>query len=881
MDKDEMSAGIEKLHLREGEPSARQKAQGKERRHSVVVRQDWMPADYEKYVDEKILNVEFTPDTFQRQAFYFLSRASSVFVSAHTSSGKTLVAEYAISLSQQHGTRTIYTSPIKALSNQKYYDFKMKYSDVGIVTGDVQVNPTARCLIMTTEILRNLVYRSSDLLIGTEFIVLDEVHYINDPDRGVVWEECIIMSPKHINFVLLSATIPNSLEFSEWVGRTKDRTVYVISTSRRAVPLEHVLYSDWDVYSIDNALHRSADAVPPASNFKARLVPFSRRARPAGRFQILDFATFVVRKKLAPAIFFCFSRRKCEEYADVLKTLGINTGEERGTIDEFITKAMQHLSAEDRQLPQIIDMRSMAMSGIAVHHGALLPFVKECVEILFSMNLIKILIATETFAMGINMPAKCCAFLSLSKMENGAYRYITSGEYTQMSGRAGRRGMDKVGTVIIADPRMPPLESIRKIIQGIPTSLCSQFRLSFGLILLSLRSNVRVEELMRRSYREHGTQRNYDRDMLRLVELEATPRHTCAKCGDLGEYMELVGRICDENWILAKKAGVLRPGAEVMLKDNSVASIDRVENDTVFLGGQEDEGGQGCLRLLKYPHCVRSESRAARADVREIFCVLRDGEPLWDYGTTNALDILQLKELERCYSRLSRRSFSECDAYREHYADAVRSRLTDERIGQIKAKYSVSSLIMIEEYEKRVSFLHRWGFLEDGRITLKGRAAAEIRTANEVLVTEMIFCNEFAESSSVELVALFSAMICEEDVEHEVREELCEGRHRLEHYHCLMGKDLEVLFVPGFGALNFSFANAVYDWCKGFSLVKIARLYEIPEGAFVRLILRLEECCKELIGVATMIGDKCLEEKFMEASASMKRDIIFQPSLYL
>ena len=416
-----------------------------------------------------------------------------------------------------HGTRTIYTSPIKALSNQKYYDFKQKYEDVGLVTEDVQVNPAAKCLIMTTEILRNLVYRNGYLLRNTEFIVFDEVHYINDPDRGVVWEECIIMVPRHIHFIVLSVTIPNCLEFSEWVGRTKDRTMYVISSNKRAVPLDHVIYCDWDVYAIDD------DKKKIPTNFKGDLVPFSKKTKPTGRFKILDLANFVVRKRQKLAILFCFFKKKCEEYAEILKTLNLNDAEDRRIVDEFLDRAIKHFSPENRTLSQVVNMSCMVLNGVAVHHGSLLPFVKECVELLFSMNLVKLLLVTETFAMGVNMPPKCCVFLSLTKIDYGAFRYISAGEYIQMSGRAGKRGMDSVGTVIIADPRITPLAIAKKIIQGIPFILTSQFKLNFSLILLFLRSNVEVEELMRRNYREHGNQRNYNRDMGRLLEIGDDP----------------------------------------------------------------------------------------------------------------------------------------------------------------------------------------------------------------------------------------------------------------------------------------------------------------------------------------------------------------------
>jgi antiviral helicase SKI2 len=197
----------------------------------------------------------FELDTFQKEAVYHLELGDSVFVAAHTSAGKTVVAEYAIALAEKHMTRARYTSPIKALSNQKFRDFKQTFSSnsVGILTGDVQINPEANCLIMTTEILRSMLYKGADLIRDVEFVIFDEVHYVNDAERGVVWEEVIIMLPDHINIILLSATVPNAQEFAEWVGRTKKKDIYVIYTSKRPVPLEHYLYAGRDVHKIVDA----------------------------------------------------------------------------------------------------------------------------------------------------------------------------------------------------------------------------------------------------------------------------------------------------------------------------------------------------------------------------------------------------------------------------------------------------------------------------------------------------------------------------------------------------------------------------------------------------------------------------------------------------
>ncbi|CAG2099937.1 unnamed protein product, partial [Medioppia subpectinata] len=707
---------------------------------------NWLPDDYSTTVDEDILNISFKPDIFQKQSFYFLQKHESVFVSAHTSSGKTLVAEYAIHLALKRGNRVIYTSPIKALSNQKFFDFKSRFENVGLITGDVQVNPEANCLIMTTEILRNMVYRNSDLLRTTEFVIFDEVHYINDCDRGVVWEESIIMLPKHICLVMLSATIPNSMEFSEWVGRTKERCIYVISTEKRAVPLEFVIYSDFEAYSIAGT---KLEAEP--TNFKNCLLPYSKKIKPGGRFRINDLGHFVTNRRLIPAIFFSFSKKLCEEYGRSLETLDLTNPMEKKKIDQFLVKAMCNLTDADRYLPQVCRMSEQVRKGIAVHHGSLLPFVKECIEILFSQNLVKILIATETFAMGVNMPAKCCVFLSLTKIDNSHYRYLETGEFIQMSGRAGRRGMDKVGTVIIADQRNPPLTTIKKVIDGHPLNLSSQFKLSFSLILMALRGNITVEDLMRSSFKEHEVQKGFSTDMIRLSSLETSQKLQCSNCED--------------------------------------------------------------------------EIRGIQGDYRSIV----------EYTINNEISF-------------------------------------------IKNKYSEKSLVQMEEYTARTKFLVEKGFVVDGTVTIKGRVAAEIRTVNDVFVTELVFGNFFEDLTFPETLALMSSMIYEEDTDgQDLNEEFISRFDEIKQAYTELQTDIDKLSIPCFQSLNFGMAQAVYDWANGIGLGPIVAKHSIQEGSFVRLILRLDECCREMVNVAILIGNADLERKFSESSSMIKRDIVFMP----
>ncbi|CAN0357197.1 unnamed protein product, partial [Ectocarpus sp. 12 AP-2014] len=207
-------------------------------------------SDFDALVPRPAHRFPFTLDGFQKQAVARLERAECVFVSAHTSAGKTVVAEYAVAMAQQHMTRAIYTSPIKALSNQKYRDFKTRFGDVGLITGDVSINPEASCLIMTTEILRSMLYRGADLIRDIEWVIFDEVHYVNDSERGVVWEEVIIMLPEHANMIFLSATTPNTVEFCDWIGRTKRKPVHVITTTYRPVPLEHHLLAGNELHPV-------------------------------------------------------------------------------------------------------------------------------------------------------------------------------------------------------------------------------------------------------------------------------------------------------------------------------------------------------------------------------------------------------------------------------------------------------------------------------------------------------------------------------------------------------------------------------------------------------------------------------------------------------
>ncbi|XP_016847296.2 superkiller complex protein 2 isoform X1 [Anolis carolinensis] len=522
--------------------------------------------DFYKRIPDPAFKWPFEPDVFQKQAILHLEKHDSVFVAAHTSAGKTVVAEYAIALSQKHMTRTVYTSPIKALSNQKFRDFKNTFGDVGLLTGDVQLHPDASCLIMTTEILRSMLYNGSDVLRDLEWVIFDEVHYINDSERGVVWEEVLIMLPDHVNIILLSATVPNTLEFADWIGRIKRKKIYVISTLKRPVPLEHYLYTG-NSQKTQNELFLLVDArgtfltkgyydaveakkeraSKHSQTFGAKQ-PMHAGAGPGQDKNIwLSLIDMLRKKDQLPVVAFTFSRNRCDENASMLTTVDLTTTTEKSEIHVFFQKCISRLKGTDRQLPQVLHMVDLLKRGIGVHHSGILPILKEVVEMLFSKGLVKILFATETFAMGVNMPARTVVFDSIRKHDGTNFRDLVPAEYIQMAGRAGRRGLDTTGMVIIlCKNQVPEMADLHRMMLGKPTQLQSQFRLTYTMILNLLRVEaLRVEDMMKRSFSEFHTRKDSKAHEYRIAQLSSILANmeipdTTGQLSDLEEYYRAV-----------------------------------------------------------------------------------------------------------------------------------------------------------------------------------------------------------------------------------------------------------------------------------------------------------------------------------------------------
>ncbi|KAI1042485.1 hypothetical protein LB505_004386 [Fusarium chuoi] len=477
---------------------------------------EYVPLSEHKAPEQPARTWNFKLDPFQSLSVASIEREESVLVSAHTSAGKTVVAEYAVAQCLKRNQRVIYTSPIKALSNQKYRDFEAIFGDVGLMTGDVTINPTASCLVMTTEILRSMLYRGSEIMREVAWVVFDEIHYMRDKIRGVVWEETIIMLPDKVRYVFLSATIPNAFQFAEWIAKIHHQACHVVYTDFRPTPLQNYFFpcggtgarlivdeksnfNEQNFNKVMQEVEEKKGADPNDPNARQKGKGKNKKTNKGGADSGSDISKIIrmtIKKKFNPVIVFNFSKRECENLAMNISSLSFNDDSEKAMVRKVFNSAIESLSEGDRELPQIINLLPLLERGIGVHHSGLLPILKETIEILFQESLIKVLFATETFSIGLNMPAKTVVFTQVNKWDGVKRRPLTSSEYIQMAGRAGRRGLDARGIVIMMiDDKLEP-DTAKEIVTGHQDRLNSAFYLGYNMILNLLRIEAISPEFM-------------------------------------------------------------------------------------------------------------------------------------------------------------------------------------------------------------------------------------------------------------------------------------------------------------------------------------------------------------------------------------------------
>ncbi|KAG2486102.1 hypothetical protein HYH03_015197 [Edaphochlamys debaryana] len=1049
-----------------------------------------------RYSGPRAKQYPFTLDPFQETSVACLERRESVLVSAHTSAGKTVVAEYAIAMAFRSQQRVIYTSPLKALSNQKFRELSEAFGgDVGLMTGDVSLNPNASCIVMTTEILRSMIYRGSELLREVAWVVFDEIHYMQDRERGVVWEETIIFLDHHTKMVFLSATLSNASQFAAWVAHLHRSPCHVVYTDYRPTPLQHYAYAlggkglwllldERGNFRADNfGQMREQIRVLQASSNKGgegeagdggggrdgggrggrggRGRRGGRGGRGGGRggrgdgqmkadmrAEVANILAVIKGQHWEPVIFFSFARRDCEQYANALlprkgdgkkgkgprkeggggegegkgaegeageegakdrdreadrdgegeaggeggsgpkeeegPNFDFNTPDEKAQVEEIYHNALQCLSEADRVLKPISRMLPLLRRGIGVHHSGLLPILKELIEILFQEGLLKVLFTTETFAMGLNMPARCVVFTAMRKWDGAENRFVSSGEYIQMSGRAGRRGMDDRGLAVMMLDETMEEDTCRGIMQGKPSPLISSFKLTYYTMLNMLRrlegsEAGTMEFVIRHSFQQFQQEANIPKLEQELKDIE-TEVAALGREGEeamsqylaLRQQIEAAGASLQE--LLTRPGHVLpflRAGRLVAVRSGGVewgtgvvVSCSRRPDAPPAQEGQEDDrdaylvdvllsldaaslepppaaaasttttangqpstandqptgprpaaspGAPGsvaevvpvtlsCLSQLhslriSVPPDLRPAESRRQVMVQVAELLKRHGEsglPRLDPVEDMDVKDPQLPELvsaiEALEAQLARNAVHKAAKDMVKFAPYLRRAALDVRAEAIRQEMRTSQLASFrDEAACRTQVLRRLGHIDDDNVvTLKGRAACEIDTADELLASELLLNGTFSGLDHAQLVALASCLVPVEKSSEQIRltAQMAQplaalqaaARHIAEvSRECKLELDPDE-YVEGFKP---ALMDVIYAWSKGASFEQVCEMTDIFEGTLVRATRRLDELLGQLANAAAAVGDVGLAEHIRAAAETIRRDIMFAASLYI
>jgi superfamily II RNA helicase len=828
----------------------------------IICKETYNDSNYSSYFE--LFPYELSD--FQKYAIQGIVEGNHVLVTAHTGSGKTLPAEFAIRHFVSNKKKVIYTSPIKALSNQKFYEFTMKYPEIsfGLMTGDIKTNPDADVLIMTTEILMNYLYSlgSSNSSINSTLqfqidiqnelgcVIFDEVHYINDKDRGHVWEQTILMLPQHIQMVLLSATIDNPSGFAEWIenrgytstdSESNKKTVYLASTEHRVVPLTHygffttteTPFKEIKDKEIQQQIRDSCNKLvllrDPLGKFndagyyeihKMRDLFDKHRFYMKRKFVLNKLMWFLKENEMLPCIVFVFSRKNVEVCAHEITTNLLEDDSKVPytvrTICEQIIRKFPNFK-EYLELPEYNDLVSLLEKGIGIHHSGMIPVLREIVELMISKRYIKVLFATESFAIGLDCPIKTAVFSSLTKFDGTGLRSLMPHEYTQMAGRAGRRGIDTVGHVVHCSNlfEMPGIQDYRQILCGKPQKLVSKFKISYSVVLNLLKNGKTA-----------GFHEFVDKSMMKK-ELENSISMTRNTVVDLHESYE-------------KKTGLLD-----LLRTPIEICKEYIETES-------------CITM--YSSKKRKEMERKMANYKDSYKWLLD-------------DVCKLKE----HDTLKKKMDSETSelTYLENY-----SKIHIDKVCRILLDDG-----FVIEREGGVYELTQWG-----------QVASCINEIHPLIATKMLeHWNWFADFSITQILSIFSLFTdvnVPEDfkrlytkentytyigelVNDYAKRELEGGLFTGIDYDNLCVYDL-IVEMPGWVACDTEVA------CKYFIQTVIMER-GISIGDFTKAILKISVITKEFIGVCELVGDLGVEllHKLKSVDSMILKYVATSQSLYV
>ncbi len=732
----------------------------------------------------------FELDDFQKEACKCIENKESVVVCAPTGAGKTVIAEFAIQCALKNDERIFYTTPLKALSNQKFNDFSQKYGadKVGLLTGDSSFNRNAQIVVMTTEVFRNMLYCTnfgsiSDNMQKVRYVVLDEVHYMNDEQRGTVWEESIIYCPTDVQIIALSATVANADKLTEWINTVHSKTK-LINTDFRPVPLRYYYFDSSQPNTI-------LPLLSPGGLLNKKIRPEKKEFRrgPRGRAQQKSHVKDVVRnlyeKDMLPAIYFTFSRKKCDEQMEKCASLCLVTKQEQ----EEIKRIIDEYIAENPYLYKNKHIEFL-LQGVASHHAGLLPSWKVLVEKLFQKGLIKVVFATETLAAGINMPARSTVISSISKRTDDGHRMLTASEFLQMSGRAGRRGMDEVGYVTIVGTPFQSPQEVADLVLSDANPLESRFAPSYSMVLNLLQRFTldEAKELILKSF-------GYFSSNSRLIGLTTQQELNNEKIKEVSEF---------------------RCWCKLTNKDlqeyNKVRNI-YVQNRQIAKTIRKQEKGKH--------RPLPPETIAFEQTVKE--------------------------QLNKMHSF----NCDTCKLYKKHMKSLDLLERYQKRGEQLAKEIDNQRDIFWNKFLSHRNVLSIYGYLQDDFPTDKGKTASQIRSENELFLAEIIFSGVLDNLTPAELASVICAITTEDmradmysqlPLSQKVRKTLNkikDIRRKLERVQNENNVD-DCMYINSF------YCALIEMWANGAEWDEIINQVEMGEGDIVRCFKRVVDVLRQL-----------------------------------
>ena len=860
----------------------------------------------------------FALDDFQLHAIEALHEGGSVLVAAPTGSGKTVVAEFAVEQALEAGGKCFYTTPLKALSNQKFGDFVARYgaARVGLLTGDNTINADAPIVVMTTEVLRNMLYEKSGTLRGLAFVVMDEVHYLQDPYRGGVWEEVLIHLPLSVAVVCLSATISNAEEFGEWIGTLRGPTRVVIE-ERRPVPLEHHYLVGHDLHPMHSEQQGQLMPNPYIVSLdreEVRYKTYYRRGSGTAQHQRItrpreghrrvyvprreEVVTVLEEQGMLPAIYFVFSRAGCARSVEWLMASGIRltTREEAQRIREFAEMRAAWMDEDDLKTLGFYDFVEALAAGISSHHAGMLPVFKETVEEMFEAGLAKIVFATETLSLGINMPAKTVVIEDLWKFQGERHELLTPGEYTQLIGRAGRRGIDELGHAVVVFQRQVPFERVAALASTRTYELSSSFRPSYNMAVNLVRNYSREEahHLLNSSFAQFladrgvvSLERQLERDKAYLAGYRE--QMTC-HLADFVEYWRLRER-ADEIREESRKgheraktdavreglAG-LKPGDVIFVpraKRRGLAVVLSVREgrptvlaqDRKFfrVSARDFEDPPVSLTRVPLPRSGSARSARYRRDLaaRLVALDVRPARPsrhgVDSKAERQALTLERLADEHPCHA---------CPDRPSHERWAARASQLERQIRGVDRRIRTRTETLAKQFERVLGVLEDLDYLQGFEISAKGRMLARIYGEGDILVTEGLEEGLFENLSPSEAAALVSSIVYESR-ERVPRHSDMPTADTLERYRRLLAtwqrirRSEDEHHVELCRELDAGFGAAVFHWAEGKPLEDILHETGMAPGDFVRN-------CKQLLDLLRQIEEVAPESAAIVVGAARR-----------